>query len=30
VGYEISLLTDRFGSLLTPALIAESRQYLPR
>ncbi|GID97041.1 roadblock/LC7 domain-containing protein [Actinoplanes sp. NPDC049668] len=30
VGYEISLLADRFGALLTPALISESRQYLPR
>ena len=30
VGYEISLLAERFGTLLTPALIAESRQHLPR
>ena len=30
VGYEISLLAERFGALLTPALISESRQYLPR
>lgn len=30
VGYEISLLSERFGALLTPALIAESRQFLPR
>ncbi|GAA3392548.1 roadblock/LC7 domain-containing protein [Cryptosporangium minutisporangium] len=30
VGYEISLLAERFGDLLTPALIAESRQHLPR
>ena len=30
VGYEISLLADRFGTLLTPALIAESRRRLPR
>jgi len=30
VGYEISLLADRFGELLTPALISESRQHLPR
>jgi len=30
VGYEISLLAERFGDLLTPALIAESRQRLPR
>jgi hypothetical protein len=30
VGYEISVLAERFGQLLTPALIAESRQFLPR
>ena len=30
VGYEISLLAERFGALLPPALISESRQYLPR
>ncbi|SDY91495.1 hypothetical protein SAMN05444365_104120 [Micromonospora pattaloongensis] len=30
VGYEISLLAERFGALLTPALISESRQQLPR
>ena len=30
VGYEISLLTERFGALLTPALIAESRRHLAR
>ncbi|HWS39493.1 MAG TPA: roadblock/LC7 domain-containing protein [Actinoplanes sp.] len=30
VGYEISMLAERFGGLLTPALIAESRQRLPR
>ena len=30
VGYEISTLADRFGTLLTPALIVESRRYLPR
>ncbi|MER5456570.1 roadblock/LC7 domain-containing protein [Micromonospora sp. NPDC002389] len=30
VGYEISLLADRFGSMLTPALISESRRVLPR
>jgi predicted regulator of Ras-like GTPase activity (Roadblock/LC7/MglB family) len=30
VGYEISLLGERFGALLTPALISESRQHLPR
>jgi len=30
VGYEIAMLVDRVGAVLTPALIAESRQYLPR
>ena len=30
VGYEISLLADRFGDMLTPTLIAESRRSLPR
>jgi len=30
VGYEISSLAERFGPLLTPALITESRQNLPR
>ena len=30
VGYEMSLLRERFGPLLTPALISESRQQLPR
>jgi predicted regulator of Ras-like GTPase activity (Roadblock/LC7/MglB family) len=30
IGYEIALLADRFGELLTPALISESRQSLPR
>jgi hypothetical protein len=30
VGYEISTLADRFGGLLTPTLIAESRRHLPR
>ncbi|GII25385.1 roadblock/LC7 domain-containing protein [Planosporangium mesophilum] len=30
IGYEIALLADRFGDLLTPALISESRRYLPR
>ncbi|MGW0505613.1 roadblock/LC7 domain-containing protein [Micromonospora sp. NPDC003241] len=30
VGYEISLLADRFGGMLTPALISESRRVLPR
>ena len=28
VGYEISRLAERFGALLTPALIADSRQRL--
>jgi predicted regulator of Ras-like GTPase activity (Roadblock/LC7/MglB family) len=30
VGYEISLLAERFGDLLTPNLITESRRSLPR
>jgi predicted regulator of Ras-like GTPase activity (Roadblock/LC7/MglB family) len=30
VGYEISLLAERFGDLLTPNLITESRRALPR
>lgn len=30
VGYEISVLAERFGELLTPSLIAESRQFLPQ
>ena len=30
VGYEISSLADRFGLLLTPTLISESRRQLPR
>ncbi|MFI5932081.1 roadblock/LC7 domain-containing protein [Actinoplanes sp. NPDC051494] len=30
VGYEISLLAERFGDLLTPALISDSRRNLPR
>lgn len=30
VGYEISVLAERFGPLLTPALISESRQHLAR
>jgi len=30
MGYEISMLADRFGDLLTPALIAVSRQNLPQ
>jgi predicted regulator of Ras-like GTPase activity (Roadblock/LC7/MglB family) len=29
VGYEIALLAERFGDLLTPALISESRKSLP-
>lgn len=29
VGYEISLLAERFGDLLTPNLISESRRSLP-
>lgn len=29
IGYEIAVLADRFGALLTPALIAESRDALP-
>ena len=29
VGYEISLLAERFGDLLTPSLITESRRSLP-
>jgi predicted regulator of Ras-like GTPase activity (Roadblock/LC7/MglB family) len=29
VGYEISVLADRYGPLLTPALISESRRHLP-
>ncbi|MBL7259333.1 roadblock/LC7 domain-containing protein [Paractinoplanes lichenicola] len=28
VGYEISRLADRFGAMLTPALIADSRRHL--
>ncbi len=30
VGYEIAVLADRFGALLTPSLIAESRRTLPQ
>ncbi len=30
IGYETASLAERFGPLLTPALIAESRQHLPR
>ncbi|MFI7585716.1 roadblock/LC7 domain-containing protein [Spongisporangium articulatum] len=30
IGYEMSMLKDRFGPLLTPALITESRQRLAR
>lgn len=30
IGYEIASLADRFGALLTPSLISESRQRLPR
>jgi len=30
IGYEIAVLVDRAGALLTPALIAESRQALSR
>ncbi len=30
IGYEIAVLADRFGALLTPALISESRRYLPQ
>lgn len=30
VGYEIATLGDRFGALLTPTLISESRRHLPR
>ncbi len=30
IGYEIASLAERFGPLLTPALISESRQQLPR
>jgi uncharacterized protein len=30
VGFEISRLAERFGALLTPTLISESRRNLPR
>ncbi|GLY08439.1 roadblock/LC7 domain-containing protein [Actinoplanes sp. NBRC 101535] len=30
IGYEISVLAERFGGVLTPALIADSRQHLAR
>ncbi|WP_436535914.1 roadblock/LC7 domain-containing protein [Actinoplanes sp. HUAS TT8] len=30
VAYDISVLAERFGALLTPALIAEARQHLAR
>ena len=30
IGYETASLAERFGPLLTPTLIAESRQHLPR
>jgi predicted regulator of Ras-like GTPase activity (Roadblock/LC7/MglB family) len=30
IGYEIAVLAERFGTLLTPALITESRRYLPQ
>jgi uncharacterized protein len=30
IGYETALLADRFGPLLTPTLISESRQHLQR
>ena len=30
IGYEIALLVDRVGTILTPSLIAESRRALPR
>jgi predicted regulator of Ras-like GTPase activity (Roadblock/LC7/MglB family) len=30
VGYEIAMLVDRAGAILTPALISESRSALPR
>lgn len=29
IGYEIAVLADRFGTILTPDLIAESRDALP-
>lgn len=30
IGYETAALAERFGPLLTPGLIAESRHHLPR
>jgi predicted regulator of Ras-like GTPase activity (Roadblock/LC7/MglB family) len=30
IGYEIAMLADRFGDLLTPTLISDSRRALPR
>ena len=30
IGYETSLLAERFGALLTPALISASREQLPQ
>src|ERR1700754_2631004 len=30
IGYEIALLADRFGDLLTPTLIADARRSLPQ
>jgi hypothetical protein len=30
VGYELAVLAERFGDLLTPVLITESRRYLPQ
>jgi len=30
VGFEIATLSERFGALLTPQLITESRQHLPQ
>jgi uncharacterized protein len=30
IGYEMALLADRFGEVLTPGLIADSRRSLPR
>lgn len=30
IGYEIAVLADRVGELLTPALISESRRNLPQ
>jgi predicted regulator of Ras-like GTPase activity (Roadblock/LC7/MglB family) len=30
IGYEIALLADRFGEMLTPNLISDSRRSLPR